>query len=93
MNNVLVQHENRLYDGSFNRVSEINSAIGQAHANVRWKREYLQIDFAIEQLIKGLFAGGVPYRHLKVLVLDQEWTNHLIQDQEQEIPATEGNKW
>jgi hypothetical protein len=29
----------------------------------------------------------VPYRHLKVL--DQERTNHLIQDQEQEITAME----
>jgi hypothetical protein len=32
-------------------------------------------------------VARVPYRHLKVL--DQERTNHLVQDQEQEIPATE----
>ena len=46
---------------------------------------------AIEQFVKGLFAGGVPYRHLKVL--DQERTNHLIQDQEQEnLPQREMRK-
>jgi hypothetical protein len=83
MNDVLVQHENLLCDSSFGRVAEIKSEIGQAHANGRWKRQYLQFD-------KGPFAGGVPYRHLKVL--DQEWTNHLIQDQEQEIPGIERNK-
>ena len=44
----------------------------------------------IEQFVKGLLAGGMPYRHLKVL--DQERTNYLIQDQEQEIPATERNE-
>jgi hypothetical protein len=37
--------------------------------------------------LQGLFAGGEPYQHLKVL--DQKRTNDLVQDQEQEIPATE----
>ncbi len=42
--------------------------------------------------VQGLFAGGVPYRHIKVF--DQERTNDIVQDIEQEIPATEWNeKW
>ena len=87
MNNVLVQHEHLLYDSSFEREAEINIAMGQAHAIGRRKKCYLHIDFGIEQFVKGLFAGRVPYKHLKVL--DQERTNHLVQDQEQEISATE----
>jgi hypothetical protein len=90
MNDILVQYENLLHDSSFDRVAEINNAMGQAHANERRKRYYLQIDFGIKQFVKGLFAGGMPYRHLKVL--DQERHHHLIQDQEQEIPATERNE-
>jgi hypothetical protein len=90
MNNVLVQHEHLLHDSSFEREAEINIAMGQAHAIGRRKKCYLHIDFGIEQFVKGLFAGRVPYRHLKVL--DQERTNHLVQDQEQEISATERNE-
>ena len=90
MNNVLVQHEHLLYDSSFEREAEINIAMGQAHANGRRKKYYLHIDFGIKQFVKGLLAGGVPYRHLKVL--DQERTNYLIQDQEQEKSATERNE-
>ncbi len=67
-----------------------DNAVSQAGANGKRKQSYLHIDFGIEQFVKGLFACGVPYRHLKVL--DQERTNHLVQDQEQEIPATERNK-
>ena len=63
-----------------------NNADSQAGVNGKQKLYYLHIDFGIEQFIQGLFAGGVPYQHLKVL--DQERANHLIQDQEQEIPAT-----
>ncbi len=39
-------------------------------------------------LLQGLFAGGMPYLHLKVL--DQERTNDLVQPEElvQETPAT-----
>jgi hypothetical protein len=58
-----------------------DNTVSQAGANGKWKRYYLHIDFGIEQFVKGLFAGGVPYLHLKVL--DQERTNHLVQDQEQ----------
>jgi hypothetical protein len=90
MNNVLVQHEHLLYDSSFEREAEINIAMGQAHANGRRKKYYLHIDFGIKQFVKGLLAGGVPYRHLKVL--DQERTNYLIQGQEQEKSATERNE-
>ncbi len=66
-----------------------DSTVSQAGANGKRKLYYLHIDFGIEQFVKGLFAGGVPYWHLKVL--DQERTNHLVQDQEQEIAATERN--
>ena len=65
-------------------------AVSQAGANAKRKLQYLHIDFGIEQFVQGLFSGGVPYRHLKVL--DQERTNHLIQDQEQEKSATERNE-
>ena len=82
---ILVQHENLLRYKAFGRYSEERQRVGQAGANKR-KRYYLHIDFGIEQFVKGHFAGGVPYWHLKVL--DQERTNHLVQDQEQEIPAT-----
>ena len=67
-----------------------NKAVSQAGANAKQKLQYLHIDFGIEQFVQVLFAGGVPYLHLKVL--DQERTNHLVQDQEQEIPATERNE-
>ena len=90
MNDILVQHENLLHDSSFHRVAEINIAMGQAHANSKLTRYYLHIDFGIEQFVKGLFACGVPYRHLKVL--DQERTHRFIQDQEQEISATKRNE-
>jgi hypothetical protein len=66
------------------------SQLCQAGANGKRKQYCLHIDFGIKQFDKGLFAGGVPYRHLKVL--DQERTNHLIQDQDQEILATERNE-
>ena len=81
MNYILVQHENLLRYKAFGRFSEERQRVSQAGANKR-KRYYLHIDAGIEQFFKGLFAGGVPYWHLKVL--DQERTNHLIQDQEQE---------
>ncbi len=63
-----------------------NNAVSQAGPNGKLERYYLHIDVGIEQFVKGLFAGGVPYWHLKLL--DQERTYHLVQDQEQEIPAT-----
>jgi hypothetical protein len=66
-----------------------DKAVSQAGTNGKRKLYYLHIDVGIKQFVKGLFAGGVPYWHLKVL--DQERTNHLVQDQEQEIPATERN--
>ncbi len=75
-----------------------DNAVSQAGANGKRKRYYLHIDFGIKQFVKGLFAGGVPYRHAggvpyrHLKVLDQERTNHLVQDQEQEIPATERNE-
>ena len=92
MNDVLVQHINwnLLHSSAFDRAAETKNALGQAHSYGRQKRYYAHVDFGIEQVIKGLFAGGVPYRHLKVL--DQERTNHLIQDQEQEKSATERNE-
>jgi len=92
MNDVLVQHINLilLCSSAFNTAAETKKALGQAHAYGIQKRYYAHVDFGIEQVIKGLFACGVPYRHLKVL--DQERTNHLIQDQEQEKSATERNE-
>ena len=68
----------------------------KAGANAEWKLYYLHINFGIGQLVQGFFAVWVPYLHLKELdqerkVLDQERTNDLVQDQEQEIPATEYN--
>ncbi len=74
MNDILVQHENLLRDNPFDRVSASNNAVCHSGANGKWKRYCLHIDFGIEQIVKGLFAGGVPYRHLKVL--DQERTNN-----------------
>ena len=62
-------------------------AVSQAGANAKRKLQYLHIDFGIEQFVQVLFAGRVPYRHLKVP--DHKRTNDLVQDQEQEIPATE----
>ena len=50
------------------------------------KLYYLHIDFGIKPFVQGLFDGGVQNWYLKVL--DQERTNDLVQDQEQEIPAT-----
>ncbi len=64
-----------------------NNADSQAGANGKLQRNYLKIDFGIEQFVQGLFAVGVPYLHLKKL--DQARTDHLIQDPEQEKPATE----
>jgi hypothetical protein len=63
-----------------------DNTVSQAGTNGKRKLHYLHIDVGSEQFVKGLFAGGVPYWHLKVL--DQERTNNLVQDQEQEIPAT-----
>ena len=62
-------------------------------ANTKLKLYYLHIDFGIKQFVQGLFAGWVPYLHLKVL--DQERTHHIldfVQDQEQEILATKRNE-
>jgi hypothetical protein len=59
----------------------------QSGATGNQRRYNLHIDFGSEQFVQGLFALGVPYWHLKVLL--QVRTNHLIQDQEQEKPATE----
>jgi hypothetical protein len=67
-----------------------DKAVSQAGTNGKRKLYYLHIDVGIKQFVKGLFAGGMPYRHLKIL--DHERTHHLIQDQEQEIPATERNE-
>jgi hypothetical protein len=50
--------------------------------------EDLHIDSGIKQFVQVLFAGGVPYQHLNVP--DHKRTNDLVQDQEQEIPATVG---
>ena len=41
-------------------------AVSQAGANAKRKLQYLHIDFGIEQFVQVLFAGRVPYRHLKV---------------------------
>jgi hypothetical protein len=94
MNDFLVQQENLLHCSSFDRVADTKIEISQApttgNFSGKWKRYYLHIDFGIEQYVKGLFTGGVPYRHLKVL--DQERTHHFIQHQEQEIPSTQRNE-
>jgi hypothetical protein len=68
-----------------NNATRLSKSIRGTKGNQR--RYYLHIDFGIKQFVQGLFAGGVPYWHLKVL--GQDRTNHLIQDQEQEIPASE----
>jgi hypothetical protein len=70
-----------------NKDNAVSQARLVARTNDKRKRYYLHIDVGIKQFVKGLFAGVVPYRHIKVL--DQERTNHLVKDQEQEIPATE----
>jgi hypothetical protein len=55
--------------------------------NAKTEATILTLDFGIEQFVQVLFAGGVPYLHLKVP--DHKRTNDLVQDQKQEIPATE----
>ncbi len=49
MNDVLVQQVDLLLDSSFDRAAEINNATRQAQANGKQNRDYLQIDFCIEQ--------------------------------------------
>ena len=63
MNDVLVQEVNLFLDSSFERVAEMKNAMCQAQANGKKNRDYLQIDFVIEQFAKGLFAGGLQKDH------------------------------
>ena len=63
MNDVLVQEVNLFLDSSFERVAEMKNAMCQAQANGKYNRDYLQIDFVIEQFAKGLFAGGLQKDH------------------------------
>jgi hypothetical protein len=65
------------------------NADSQAGANGKRKQNYLHIDSGIEEFVQAFFAGGLPYPSQHLKVLDQERKNRLIQDQEQEIPATE----
>ena len=69
MNDVLVQHTNwnLLHSSASDRAAETKNALGQAQSYGRQKRYYAHVDFGIEQVIKGLFAGEEPYRHLKIL--------------------------
>ena len=62
MNDVLVQHTNwnLLHSSASDRAAETKNALGQAQSYLRQKRYYAHVDFGIEQVIKGLFAGGVP---------------------------------
>ena len=42
----------------------MKNAMCQAQANGKYNRDYLQIDFVIEQFAKGLFfAGGLQKDH------------------------------
>ena len=64
MNDVLVQEVNLFLDSSFDRVAEMKNAMCVRHkANGKQNRDYLQIDFVIEQFAKGLFAGGLQKDH------------------------------
>ena len=66
MNDVLVQEVNLFLDSSFERVAEMKNAMCQAQANGKKNRDYLQIDFVIEQFAKGLFADGLQKDHSNI---------------------------
>ena len=52
------------HTSSFDRVAEMKNAMCVRHkANGKQNRDYLQIDFVIEQFAKGLFAGGLQKDH------------------------------
>ena len=66
LNDVLVQLIDLLLDSSFDRAAEMKNAMRQAQANGKQNRDYLQIDFGIEQFAKGLFAGGLQKDHSNI---------------------------
>ena len=63
MNDALLQQVDLLLDSSFDRAAEMKNAMRHAHANGKQNRDYLQIDFGIEQFAKGSFAGGLQKDH------------------------------
>jgi len=68
MNDVLVQEVNLFLDSSFERVAEMKNAMCQAQANGKQNRDYLQIDFVIEQFAKVFFRRWLAKRPFRKII-------------------------